>query len=1648
MCHCNHSINSGTVYSRGGGLIMEKKHKRKQGLIIFLSCVLFTSSILSCFSATVYALNSNDIRAAYINFAKGKTLSEISGLDALTPEELRLIGVFLSNFYVPFSSTLAESTSDDEVKSDMANALATGANFDKDVAQVLVEYVWSMSLATAKPLYVGVVEEDNIVRRKATSNEDGNTYGSLFRYPMMGTRTIDNFNAEWLPADDTGTLASYFAFMTFFGGGTHKDDDFTKLWKVFEGKKFCLYWTDESDNSNVVFSSSRYASQGSGSSSKMIKEFSASTASYAMINDNLNYSNGYGSSMTSVSSMEEFDALSTEDKETVSIINSQMYVDCFGNILLDTGAQHFIMLPACANPYVWYGTDKGEDSLGSQMNLVNLFALGEAESNQLHRDDSNYYVDFYTGDASLFNLKNWRLYYNNSELKIDAHFLDKEDDKDRKKLARSLKSYLGQSQSSWGDDATVFQNWNNYFGAFDANKTSAVKTKSSYKTGYTASVDNIIDDMIFFDSLNKFQGASTEDSSYSAFKTTDYGIFKKSGTKYVPLVSGLSGITSNISGTKLNKVTTVANAKVYVINVFVSYVFAYYESDGSHVKFAYSAKNIPDVSSVDLSNLSIKIDSNYQVQQLQSMIYYFLHPTEGIKYVVTWFKNKVGGILVGWHEDMVGNTSTGSTTGSTRYVGFSGYVTVPNLNDIEWTDWLLHRYDSLLIYFIFVIMAVMMGYVMLGSISIQKAILSTLLFAICAYFPPIMINFMVNTSNSVCDGIYGDKFTYWALVQHEQYVGSINSAIEDGNASDYLISLFEKNVADSSATSNVVTLKWMSPKKDNYLANIQNELHKTSKSLAISKFLGGIMSEQYGGESYLDKSDSLYLYRSYTDIGSYSSTFYKKMVLGTAQIDNINLSSGKNLNSIFVDYKDISKVSTDFISLSTAINRGFNFDTNSVLGAWAPVSNKRFYPILTSKTVSKAIESGLDGLIIDMDSSSLAGIPRSYFNTTIADFNGGTVDAKKSSIATFGVFTESPFYYFSWNLYDQITSESSMATSVLSGAVNPYLNLFNMVDGGYFYNLTGDEGTAGFGDMRDYMDMRSLFTLVIPYLKSANSVVLDWSNKYGLSTYEDVRLEYNQNNELIIPQEVQDAGKDSELYYKYWHNANVAQLFNMYSPWVGTMYDCDYAKGQYISVLGERFFVKDPLDPSSYYEKDAQGNIIKGRQMIFSESEMLYWGLTKADLTSVEVKILQVQTDSYTDLLQLMDYYTFDSDVINTAAAMIETFNFSKVFSQTSPFGESHIMYPQSYELKNFSYDAYLRLILSGSTGEKLQSSDSTSIYTRVIRNSSITTGLVLLILDMFAVYAIPALKFFFIVAIFFMSILMILSATVKLEINLARVLKESLLEPLIKFLGISIGMAWVVSLFMSNGNTAITKRGGTVISLGDPVMVLLVMIVINAVVLVLYFRTVKKVAKDCVKYAKAVGSSVVGMGGGLLSTLAGGMLAGKIVSGRVDGSGGVVARAAANGVSAFGKAGGALAGGAVAAKNVAHRNLSLDGRSNKYNDRINKGKEKIKNFQESQQDRKDIAETYRQQAQDKSLNSLDRKIAQGKSKIADASVKVHEKGNAMINNNLVARGWESHNRAKQMQYADSSIQGAKRNKAKADIVQRKGKRVGGKKSQ
>ena len=213
-------------------------------------------------------------------------------------------------------------------------------------------------------------------------------------------------------------------------------------------------------------------------------------------------------------------------------------------------------------------------------------------------------------------------------------------------------------------------------------------------------------------------------------------------------------------------------------------------------------------------------------------------------------------------------------------------------------------------------------------------------------------------------------------------------------------------------------------------------------------------------------------------------------------------------------------------------------------------------------------------------------------------------------------------------------------------------------------------------------------------------------------------------------------------------------------------------------------------------------------------------------------------------------------------------FEFNTTFSENSIVGEGHNIYPQAFELNDFSYDAFLRFILSNTTGDSMITNKGDSFYETVVNNSSMTTTIVLLVLDILAMYVIPGCKMFFIVGIFILVILFILATAFRVDQEQKFITKliRSFIIPVFKFMLVTCGMALVVSWFMGEGSTAITGSMETSISVGDPVMVMMLMIVLNCFVVYFYSKILLDVIKDIKSTGKMVGAymgGVIGSFGG-----------------------------------------------------------------------------------------------------------------------------------------------------------------------------------------
>lgn len=983
----------------------------------------------------------------------------------------------------------------------------------------------------------------------------------------------------------------------------------------------------------------------------------------------------------------------------------------------------------------------------------------------------------------------------------------------------------------------------------------------------------VLDTMIMIDSLGDYNWGGDAPSlvDYNAFPISNYinddGTTHNSGSWDFGDGSTFASGYSDIQEGKIAVNSGVSESAV--VCVYSSYLFASLYEDTAESKSATIGKlgyrmcsdNLPVIPSTAL-NIDQSAREDLMVKSIKSWIYYILHPTEGCNYVVELISNKLNAFLVGWHNDMVGTNGVGATTGITAYRNQVGYVTMPDLSEMEWTASLILLYEKLIPLIIIAMVVTMLFAFVTGILSVQKAIIGTVIFSLFLLLPVNLINGVVGTSNRVSQNLYGEKFTYWALVQQESYQSSIENASNSDNYQNYLSTLYSTNSqVYANQGSESIVLKWQAPKKMASLVatgNGYNALSGDGKNL-----LNGLLTRSFTGESYTDDTDSVYMFRSYLDISNFSRYIYRGIDIGGSRQGKHDLT-----NDITSNYKNTLKERLPSMgtSFESDIINGY---TNKNTGSTSLSATSRVTVPMSSSIINDALAQR--GKIKDLNNDDYVGISPIMFNFSIPYFNGKsdlrTMILSESSdmseqeiqeienalgrytmedfsgLASYGLYSENVFYYFSWALYDM-----GMYPEV---TYNGYKNLLlGDSSAGFFYN------TIGNGELKDFMDMKSLFTYIIPYLRQCNDIVNEWDDMYGIFLYEGVPYEEGYDDDPSIM-------NDPELRQKYWHNVNVARLYSMYCPWVDIMYDCSYAKAETISAMGNKYVVEDPLDPASYPDE---------RPMIFSESEMADYGLSNGDLTKVEQLILKCNQGMEERMYELLNYYNFSDITLNTAAAMNCAFEFNNTFSENGIFTNNHNIYPQSFELNNFSYDAFLRFILSNNTGEAMESQDD--FYNNVVNKSSTTTAIVMLLLDILSVYVLPGFKVFFIVAVFLVAILVILATAFRVDEEqkfIKRVL-TGIVMPMIKFLAITIVFSFVVSLFMGTGNSAVTGSSEVSIQLGDPVTVMIAMVAINIFTLMLYYKVLKDVLESIKKYGKQVLGFTTSVFGGIGAMVVGGL--------------------------------------------------------------------------------------------------------------------------------------------------------------------------------
>lgn len=1695
------------------------RHKR---LVVWLLLFALMSGVfVSGVSHVDVSADSNDRRRQFIDLATGKSLLEIENISDIDMDSLRAVALYLSNFYVPYSTVLSpdyKNESGTTMRDDMLQALTKACGVNKDAAEYLVDYVLQASLQTCRQLYVKEQELDDYVSEKIgiTTRLDnclnpGEEFKSDIKVEVEFAKNVENYSDEakaYLKIKGVGfgvgevnskktstttnnddivsdsneyrssIILRYFDHGSVWHDGSHmngwiKNSELTRYFDVLGGRKvvgsvsyvplsYSFFMQIMGQPSSNIMTFYWYDLD----SDKMVSCFDNSYScrkSFAVVTSKTRFEHGVGSGFCLVD-MESFGNVRDSDKLKTTVLGQRVFVNWVGDLVLDDNDLQYVILPGCANPYM-FGRIEGSDITENVLNFFYMQKFFELDGYKRQNNDVNKYI-FDTSKNYLFQLHCWCLTRNHAEIALDS----------------------SDSAKDWGAGENII----NYI----KNKNNA----AHYFLCYSYAKDDIdpiafpkwygLDNMLVADSLwvdlsNVMLVCSTNSSG------SDLSMLVQKGN-VVEICESQKNLSVISEGSVLDYGFTATYRQNTALRrlfqpLFITYAFAYFNKDATQYSDEYiiDLKVHPERFPSDTTMVewqSFSVDST--ADEVMSFVYYLLHPTKGIAYVATWVKNKISGIFVGWHEDIVGSSDSNSSTGMTRYLGFSGYVTTPSLFDIDWISDLLSGYNNIVVYLIIVIAIVLLSYIIIGQMTVQRALIGFVMFGVLAFLPPVAINTVVNVSNQAADTIYSAKFDYWALMQLQTYIGQLNRQSEsqrNGDVNDYIASILEINMVtgngvggDSETGYTGVKIKWIAPKKFNTMAELSEAMDKTydTNGMWLKRMVLTSMNQASSGETFLDSDNALYIYRDALDLYRYASSAYNlysaysctpsaggkdlrtnessllhitpweghNAIIGHWSSNNeyhkylkqIKYSSGQKLNKYIIynledtnTYLSADDVYRDTSSLN-AIRKGFLVDT---VGVDNLTSNSGVRPSYYQQTGSLATSLFLnygyvlnsvhyqynrllsqvskddasmnlswDNMNPDSGSSVFFGLRNDMFNVSVSTvlnmrntlYSGKTTEKeqwyKDFSGLYYELYEESPFFYFSFNIQDQMWKLVGLGNN--SRGSNYYYNPENLGEThnnfkdmlllpgqSYFFNMAETAGD-GYGELRDFMNFHDLFYYIIPALGDSVELCRLFDDVFGLYLYDDCNLSVDTDGKFYYDGKVVDFTKDTfeewysftdEEKYKFWHNYNVIGIMNSYCAWLDTMYDCDYAKGQTIPIMGKKYYVENPLDPTSYF-KVKDGVMTEGRYMVFSRSEMAYYGLRESDLTTVERKIIEVQDNVYKKSIDLLNYYTLSDEVLIQSYALLQTFEFNKVFSQNSLLGEDYTLYPQGYELKAFTYDAYLRLIIAGAAGEDIMSStlnsDGTniSIYQRVLSKTSLFFGIVLLINDFVAVYLIPGLKLFFLVAVFLLSVFMIISSAIKLELNLLTVTMKCLIAPLGAFAVISVGMAWLVSLFMSGGGQGVT-RTSTTVYVGDPTMVVIVMVIINVAALVLYWKLCRKCFKDAVKFAKAIVASMGGAVAGAVNRVVGSVVQGKM-AGRAyakaagAGAAGTAKQRGVDNKPTSGKSGlgtalaAGVAGGIVseAVRNKAQDAGGMSGGANRYDSKItaageayNKAKEKDK---------------------------------------------------------------------------------------------------------
>jgi hypothetical protein len=379
---------------------------------------------------------------------------------------------------------------------------------------------------------------------------------------------------------------------------------------------------------------------------------------------------------------------------------------------------------------------------------------------------------------------------------------------------------------------------------------------------------------------------------------------------------------------------------------------------------------------------------------------------------------------------------------------------------------------------------------------------------------------------------------------------------------------------------------------------------------------------------------------------------------------------------------------------------------------WSTETMYPYFYALVKDTMSAAGTYDYDTGVVMAGDENAWDTPNKRLGTMIQALSGKVYTSQYFGDARGG------FMYQSGVTRDEINAQLGGSTEVISAG--------NDINGYVFTGYT-----------RDILDLESVFRNVIPYMYQmtliTGGLTGDSVNDLGLfGDSEFTRGSYQTFEGL----------PESWLYRCNWVTKIVeAPAYNK-SEKIG-YYDASGAK--HTASVTMTYF------PDAY---ENAGGVGAGRSMIFSEAQMRMEGLSESDLTTLELKLIQLNKDiasKWTALLNYINVPGLTAEVLCRQMALDALTSFNSAVTPKGVSSGAYKLYPFAVDLRSLSFDTVMRVILMNATKDSNYfNSDAMEI---VILEYDVFTGILLLLTTWICVYAVTIIRAFFLAFLFLMGV-------------------------------------------------------------------------------------------------------------------------------------------------------------------------------------------------------------------------------------------------------------------------------------------------------